>query len=262
MEKIVILAAPRSGTNYLRSLLNSHPDIRMFGEMFHSNWEMPQFHKADPLTADEKSALFRSRFDHPEDFLEKYVWLAVNARRVKAIGFKLLYGQGCDSAGKKGEVWDYLLKNNEVKIIHLKRRNILKREISLTHAMRSGQWSLKKGNNIFSTMTALCLRLCKIKAVYFEPKKCEEFFINNEKMILDYEEYFKGKQVLSIDYEDLIEFFDENISKIMMFIGVDYYPLKSSFLKQNPLPVKLSLKNFKELKNYFEGTRWESFFYE
>jgi LPS sulfotransferase NodH len=262
MQKIIILAAARSGSNYLRSLLNSHPNTRMFGEVLNPRWELPEYFKKYYSTSHEKTLILKSRFDNPHFFFSKYVW-PVPDPAIKLVGFKLLYGQGYDAGGgNKNKVWAYLRDCEDLKIIHLKRRNFLKREISLSNASSSGEWGLKGDNNIFSRVAVQWSRLSKIRAVHFDPKKCEELFLNNERTILEHEQYFEKHDVLSIYYEDLLDSFNKSINEIIEFVGLDKYKLKSPFLKQNPLPVKWSLKNYGELKKHFKGSRWESFFLE
>lgn len=261
MQKIIILGAPRSGTSYLKSLLNSHPNIQMFGEVFNPNWKFQKFTKCQKISTEKKIALIKDRLRYPKEFLENFLWMP-STDSVRVIGFKLLYGQDCDVRGMKGEVWKFLRDNKDIKIIHLKRKNLLKREISFAHAMRSGRWSVKVKKGFFPWIAYRLSSIKKIKSLSFDPKKCEELFLNAEKSMAEYENYFFGHQILSLDYEELLNSHNESLDRVIQFLKLESFPLQSRFCKQNIFSDKWSLKNYGVLKKYFKGSRWESFFLE
>src|SRR5207248_10782051 len=59
-----------------------------------------------------------------------------------AIGFKLFYGQASSRASSRtGDVWTYLRKRDDVRIIHLVRQNLLATLASLHTALLSNIWA-------------------------------------------------------------------------------------------------------------------------
>ncbi|MFC2023143.1 hypothetical protein ACFLT5_00195 [Chloroflexota bacterium] len=87
-ERFIILGQERTGSNFLKDLLNSHSQIIASGELFQSfdviHWEYG-FHRMDP-----PRRLLVAFQDDPVGFLESYVF-AKFPKRISAVGFKLFY---------------------------------------------------------------------------------------------------------------------------------------------------------------------------
>jgi len=115
MTKFVIISQQRSGTNLLRSLLNSHPDIFCFGEMFIPSGEV--WDKAMDVTEYRFPAFYDDKTDYISD--EKYLTdMYFSKRKYGAVGFDLKYNQIIDEERKK------LIIASDIKIIHLIRENL------------------------------------------------------------------------------------------------------------------------------------------
>ncbi len=98
-RKFVIVSDSRTGSTLLMQLLKIHPEIICFGE---------EFKKLNGKSCRRKwSEIFRNR-----------------PREVRWVGFKLFYNHPSDSEDKK--VWEFIEKDQDIVIIHLTRRNILR----------------------------------------------------------------------------------------------------------------------------------------
>jgi len=84
--KYIILSRGRSGTNFLRGMLNSNYQSICFGEIFRDygsiGWDLQGYRKGA-----KRLNLIQNE---PEQFLEKYVFRKY-PETIKSIGFKLFY---------------------------------------------------------------------------------------------------------------------------------------------------------------------------
>ena len=131
-QKFIIMGMPRSGSNFLASSLRSRKNIITYGELFSEKshdrrdiqWDTPGY------TATEEALMLRD--SDPVAFLESMVFKKMPTY-VEAVGFKLFYHH----ADENWEcVWPYLKEQN-LKVLHLKRRNYLKVRLSMSVAMRT-----------------------------------------------------------------------------------------------------------------------------
>jgi hypothetical protein len=125
--RFVILNAPRTGSNYLCTLLNSHPEILCHHEIFNPHvvgvarhLQNAQFHLG---TIEERER-------DPIEFLGR-VWRLNEDRH--SVGFKLCWKQN-------EAVFYAVLADQEIRKIVLKRRNRIKSFVSLLLARQTGEW--------------------------------------------------------------------------------------------------------------------------
>jgi hypothetical protein len=117
--RFFILAAGRTGSTRLRYLLDSHPLAKCHGELFGEN--MTSLAEPD---SDFHQQLLGERATNPAKFLHRR---ALDAGGARAVGFKILYHQLTrDWPG----LLESVLADREIKVIHLVRRNGLKRFLS------------------------------------------------------------------------------------------------------------------------------------
>jgi len=127
ITRFVILNAPRTGSNYLCTLLNSHPEILCHHEIFNPHvvgvarhLQNSGFHMG---TVEERER-------DPIEFLGR-VWRQNEGRH--SVGFKLCW--------KQNEAIFYaVLADPWIRKIVLKRRNRIKSFVSLLLARQTGEW--------------------------------------------------------------------------------------------------------------------------
>jgi LPS sulfotransferase NodH len=119
ISRFVIVTAGRTGSTRLRLLLDSHPEIRCHGEVFGGN--LSTLAEPDSPAMEEAEA---ARAASPARFMQEWVFAAGTHR---AVGFKVLYEQ-------MFERWPGLVEalaaDRSIRIVHLVRRNGLKRFMS------------------------------------------------------------------------------------------------------------------------------------
>jgi LPS sulfotransferase NodH len=117
-KEFIVLSRSRTGSNMLISFLNSHPHIQAEGEIF---------------------AKLGSK--DPNDILSEV--FAKQPLYVKARGFKIFYYHPLDEKDKSNELWNALINMNNLQVIHLKRRNLLRTLVSRKIAILQDVWAVR-----------------------------------------------------------------------------------------------------------------------
>lgn len=105
-KRFIVVTRSRTGSNLLISFLSSHPNVR-------AQWEI--FNK---LNGRSYKDILTSAFDKQPYY-------------IRASGFKIFYYHPEDAQDREyPDIWQSLRNMKDLKIIHLKRRNILRTLIS------------------------------------------------------------------------------------------------------------------------------------
>ena len=126
--KFIITCAPRTGSTMLRMMLNSHPEIVCHGEAITLKRPPNLGKKYQDYIGKTSQELAQIRAENPVNFLYSYIWNKEYYKaNSKAVGLKLKYRQLQEEFK---EVFQAILEDKEIRIIHLTRRNLLKRYLS------------------------------------------------------------------------------------------------------------------------------------
>ncbi|MFA9202028.1 MAG: Stf0 family sulfotransferase [Candidatus Nanopelagicaceae bacterium] len=241
-QKFVIICRKRTGSNFLVSLLQSHPKIRAFGEVFGDDeqihWGYPSYSSAKVLQTRKKD---------PIKFLDQIVFRDF-LKSTKAVGFKLLYQE--ESNFSKKTVCEYLQRIKNLNVIHLKRKNILANYVSWQIAKKTDVWILlKQQNNHKQTLE-------------IDYEDCLNYFQKTKALEKEHEIFFAkhSKQTHTLYYEDLVANTEKEIQEIQQFLGLESLPLTPYTKKQETRHIKEIITNYDELKEKFEDTPWQTFF--
>jgi hypothetical protein len=243
-QKFIIPSSHRFGSTLLMSLLDSHPKIICYSEIF--NIGPPKFDKKY-ISFENDRFLARLRDIYPLKFLNKCVFCSYN-NKFNSIGFKIFYNQLLED--KFQELKKYLSNLNNLKIIHLKRKNLLKAFFSLKLAEKTGNWTIEES------------RHRKPKKIYIDYENFLNYLKSTEKLENRCLKLFKKNNILKISYEELIKNRKKILSKIQNFLGISHEKLKTNLIKQNPFPLSKSVSNYKQLKQKFKRTKYGKFFEE
>lgn len=239
--KFIILGRSRTGSNFLRGLLNSHPNVRIFGELFQNpqeiTWGLPRYTQARRLFA-----LFSNE---PVTFLKQEIFRKVPAQ-IKAVGFKIFYYHAQTPQWKP--VWEYLLGQPSIRVLHIKRQNILQTHLSKARAEQSGEWANITGK----TQQRPPLQL--------EYAALLEDFEKTRQMEADYDALFAGHPKIDVLYEDLSRDYEAAFQTVRAFLDLPDCPAAPQTYKQTKEPLSVAIANYRELKEQFAGSPWEEFF--
>ena len=241
--RFVILARSRTGSNFLRGLLNSHSRVLTYGEIFR-NTDQVDF--AVPNYPTTRPALELYQRD-PLRFLSRYVFRRMPAN-YRAVGFKLFYYHARTQPWQV--VWDHLKGWPGLKLIHLKRRNMLHTHLSRARAERSNRWVNTSGEKEETT---------PIELSYDE---CLSDFERTQQWEADADQFFAGQPLVELFYEDLAADPDSHVAQLQAFLGLTPEKLAPQTHKQLKQPLSVAVANYNPLKARFAGSRWESFFEE
>ena len=225
-RRFIILTRSRTGSNMLVSFLNSHSNVHAKGEIFN-----------------------RLNGRNHKEILSKV--FAKQPSHIKAKGFKIFYYHPMDD--KSCDLWDNLISMDNLWVIHLKRRNILRTLVSRKIAGLRDVWAT---NSVKTCNTG------KNKAVSFTEAELNKGFKQTRKWEDRGDMKFKKHPLISVYYEDLINNPEGTFVNITDFLDVEYEPPKTILRKQNPEKLRDLVINYSELKKAFSGTKWQAFFEE
>lgn len=257
-ERFVIFNFPRSGSNFLCTMLNQHPDILCHQEVFNPLriYYSKNFHT---LSSEEGSIsqedLFLGKVGlgskwqrdiDPEKFLIKLWQHNYGAR---AVGFNLFPTHVPNMASS-------LIQDKNVKKVLLLRRNKVKCYVSRTIARKTNSWGQ------FSQGSSKNTAKNSVNQVYVDSKdlmkwsqKYDQYFYSLRKKISNQDQVF-----FEVAYEDLAGAGSEPIkAQLLDFLGV---PLQIDALtplsrKQNPDDLSELIINYDQLRNQLKGTSLE-----
>ncbi len=262
--KFIILCRSRTGSNLLLNQLQFHQNIRMFYEVFSQDNSSKEFW--DYINHDLQN-IRDLKQNNPLELVNSFVYRAMPLE-VKAVGFKLFYYHA--RSGKQQEIWQYLKDRQEIKIIHLVRRNLLKTYVSQQLALTTNSWYSKGDWTMFGlrdrskTTLAIQLNYEKTLEALAETNKLEqetlEALAETNKLEQENEDFFKDHQLLKIFYEDLVEDNTKEMAKVQNFLGVKPTSVYISTKKQSPNSLQKSIQNYAELKNCFQESPYADFF--
>ncbi len=244
-QPYIVLSTPRSGSQHLTYLLHSHPHIKSYSEPF-----QPYYHFGNPdNTIFEHSWIYplykRYRDEFPV-FLVKYLLFKKYTSQYKAVGFKIFYDQAQQS--KARYVWPYLRSLTDLKIIHLKRKNMLKSLVSYEVGDQTNKFMK------FDTKPSPDIQIRLTHA------QCEAYFRHTLQSQEKFASYFRNHSILDVAYESLAESPKKEILKILQFLGISPMTLTSPLKKQITRPLGTIIMNYTSLKKSFAHTKWAEFF--
>jgi LPS sulfotransferase NodH len=243
--RFIILGRSRTGSNFLRGLLNSHDQVVVYGEIFQNKnsigWALPGF--------SNNGQLMQEFYKQPTRFVEQRVYKKFPVHTC-AVGFKIFYYHAQDEAWIP--VWDYLRQHREIKVLHIIRRNILRTHLSRKLAMLNDLWVNTNGNT------------SKKKSVRLDYSECLNDFQQTWNWQQEYARLFLDHDLMEVVYEDLAADYRPVMQDVLGFLEVESNIdlIKPETHKQAQTPLPIAIENYYELKEMFKDTSWASFFDE
>lgn len=242
-QKYVIIGTARTGTTMLWSYLNSHPEILCLRGVFGATKKI-NFGKYYESLPDEcfDVELINQRNSKPIEFLEKYIFKNYQ-KSYKAVGLKYFYDHDRHLANKNSLI-DYFSENKDIKIIHVKRTDLLKTLYSYKRALNNKNWHNQEKKE-FKTELSI--------------NECEIYFDKITKQKQRFDNLFKDR-IFQINYEKFITKTTEILVDVQIFLGVSNQ-IQQNEIKQNVnKPLKQVILNFEELKKHFSDTVYSQYF--
>ncbi|MFM7271116.1 MAG: hypothetical protein ACKO2C_05730 [Actinomycetes bacterium] len=229
VSRFVILFPGRTGSTYLISAIDRHPDVEAKGEML--------------------DGLREAGVDAQRAWLEKYLRAPFIGDH-RAVGFKTKLRDVLDVDHFTSTIAKY-----DARIIVLDRRNDVKHAVSRITARvlrdRTGRWNRYEGVE-------------EVGLVEVDPDDFASRLVSVEEEKQTIRDYVAsiGRPTLDIDYEDVLADPQGSFSKVLEWIGVRPMAVEGETLKNTPEDLRLVVANFDDLRSRYVGTRYESMFDE
>ncbi|HWO43632.1 MAG TPA: DUF6473 family protein [Candidatus Eisenbacteria bacterium] len=243
-QRFFILSRGRSGSNYLRGLLNSHSQVVVFGEIFRTydsiGWEFPEYER---LYHTPRLVTLMQR--HPVRFLNRCVFGRF-PKSIHAVGFKLFYYHAQDESRRA--LWRFLENQTAWRVIHLKRNSALRVLLSEKRAFETNRWTNTTGD----PEEPFSIRL--------DYDECLKIFVRNDEEKRRFDSWLGDRPKLEVFYEDLVANQSREMVRVQEFLGVECQRVVPSTYKQSNQKLSESISNYYELKERFSATPWETYF--
>lgn len=217
-------------------LLNSHSKVICYGELFNPSKETRQ-------NAIRSSVAIKPNED-PKKYLKSNVFKRYS-KDIEGVGFRLFYTHARKNDNWTG-LWPYIA-TSDIKIIHLKRKDLLAQFLSLKQALRSNVWVSNDEKNKREDGD-----------IWLDPEECSRYFINMRWCELRAKKEFANSSMLEISYEELAQDQVNESQKILSFLELPYENLSSKTKKQRKKPKSKVIKNYAELRDIF--STWPTYF--
>jgi hypothetical protein len=279
--RFIILSGARTGSTVLAQALNSSPDIICFREVFNYTLNAIDY-SVDGYDNGSAEDLARRTRD-PIAFLRERIFCH-HPDKVKAVGFKFHYLHFWGFPG----LWEALAEDTQLRVLHLKRHNLLRMLLSLRIAESTGVWQQEPGRpfakaagqakevkrkltpaNVLRAFrepqvaAAWVRRLVNPPKVYktaprvpatVSDEELRTFITETEATSAHFDGLFREHPKLMISYEDMLKDNAETFSRAQEFLGIEPKPLTVTLRRQNPEPLRDLMQNYDELCEAFRDT--------
>jgi LPS sulfotransferase NodH len=246
VTKFVVLSTQRSGSTWVVDMLNSHPRVVAYSELFMHGGE------GRPKWGTEQDLLYWQTFiaEKGGGRLARQYWLwhylgrAFAARPgIDAVGFKLMYSQLTRiSKPLMPALWV-----KRARIIHLIRRNALDVVLSKEAGeARPGVLHARDGQAVESVRVRL------------STEDLLERMTAHDRAVAGARVRFKrvGVPYQEVVYEDLVQDEQAGFDALFRFLEVEPQRVSSSLQKVNPTAHEELIENYGEVRDALDGTRF------
>jgi hypothetical protein len=224
-RRFVILCLPRTGSSHLVELLDSHPAIRCFGELYNPR---------HPDAAGGEGWFGHSRSTDPREHLAALF----AGRPERAVGFKLPIAQ-LDEQPALGEL---LEEEPDIRIVRLVRRNPLAMLVS-QRLLRATLVSQSRYGSYGDATVAIA------------PRECLRALERMERDDARLDRLAAGHPHHRIGYEDLAA--GRGLDELQRFLGIERASLSSDLERLRRRSLSETVDNWPELVEALRGTRFE-----
>jgi LPS sulfotransferase NodH len=257
-NRFVIVTTARTGSNLLVRTINRAPKITCYGEIMKQEFRQESsaeqfFLQLSEILGLSVQYLEKLQVNNPSEFLN----LIFDSKNAGILGFKLFYRHAREDVRKT--IWQGLQEHQEIKIIHLLRRNLLDTYMSLQYAHLTDQWILPT----FAYKEKIeSLDRYDREMLSINPRVLLNFFEITSKYIQETKTMFAHHKYLELYYENLDSQYDREIEKAFNFLEVPLIIKEQPTIKQRSKTNRERIKNYQELLGFFKNTDWIGFFSE
>jgi LPS sulfotransferase NodH len=256
--KFILLATQRTGSTWVRDMLNSHPDVKVYNELFLRGAKgVPKWQPNDIQFA---STFLEERAGTPRVLTRRYWTIKLLDRifdqpTVQAAGFKLMYEQALSSP----EILPYAAIKR-VAVIHLVRRNLLDVIVSSKLAEASGIYHVATDDRPALHQVGDTLAHVKVR---LDPTEIIQTITRLARVTRAVRAWLRITRTPTHEvlYEDLLSG-PSAFGPMLRFLGLDDETaagLHSALRRRNRSPRLEVIENVAEIQQSLSGTRFEAF---
>lgn len=227
MNKFVIFASPRTGSTSLAKVLAESIDVKMVIEPFHENYSIwnpgePNYHKiiTSPETMNQALNEIFGKFS-----------------AIKVLDYQF-----------PQDIYEALLSRKELKILFLRRKNLLDGAISTAVAHQTSQWHKQDDQTVYGNLKPI------------DVQEIKDWMENVSKMNKTYDKFLKENRTgdyLELFYEDLYsDNFDnnkQNLQQICSFLDISMPSDEEINKYMTPSEAKINYQDiYRKIPNYEE----------
>lgn len=221
-NRFMILSSPRCGSHMLRTSLDCHPQIECHTEVFNPDFTVfAPYDRATPAVKILDNHIFGTR---PSE--------------IQSVGF-ILHRSGANFGGWQ-DLWPRLEKDDALRIVSLRRENLLRRYLSY--------------------LTMKEPRERKLHPRTLDPVELEAEFEARHSEITSFDERFAGHPLLVVTYEQLCHDHANTLEAVQHFLSVPVTDLAPDTNRNPRLDLRSAISNYDALRAHFEHTPWAGFF--
>ncbi len=253
----VLLARQRSGTGALGSLLDQHPQISYYGEVFHPD-EIDREHNyfnflLKKAKGDPNNALPSANEQNYRDYIAQLESsgqkgsVLIDVKYSSTHHFNGYWHSPLDPPG-----FLQICQRERRKIIHLKRHNLLKTRISGLLAEHNKIWHATPEDTI------------TVKTLTLDTEEVLGFLASMSQQVTYFDNYLGNyPQILTLSYENLFQasgtLASDTSKSLAAFLEVDEEPfntLTPFFVKQASDDLSAVIENYDEISSCLNNTRF------
>jgi LPS sulfotransferase NodH len=243
---------PRTGSTLLISSLQQHLNVVAYEELFHfDDRERALRHSIEYHDA---RIYFDAQGGDAIKFLQRYV-LAAAPSEARAIGFKI-FAEYVKCPGTDDLFRRLQDEIENLRVIHVVRRNYLEVLVSRALASLTGQWEARVDAMADSSGR---LRHSDIR-LSVDMELADEFFQRMAQADQYIHSAFSNGRYIKIEYEQLMFHFSETMNSVLNLLEQENAELKPVLIKQNVCSLPDVVRNYDRLKKVFADTEFSEFF--
>ena len=243
-KPIVLLSVQRSGTNFLRRVIGSHPAIDpLFGEIFdpnHNGKGLSFFNFYQRVVADDPTlCLPNNRIAAFEKYIEFLDENVAADHYVLDIKYASLRHMESYWPSNKEVLTQYII-DRQWPVIHLIRTDLLAAILSQVRARETGVWMTKKSDH------------CDTFSTTVDPVGIVNSVAGRSHAIKKYRRDFQGARLLELIYEKFVDapngISESDMERIREFLGVtDEFSRTPETRKLITRPMSQTIENYEDV---------------